>query len=259
MAKITRVAKAQQRYATKPVLDPATGLQKQTPVMLKNGEQKTTKRGSKVFLAVTERDLTRPLPPIECDFCHLPIPIGSPYKHVTPHGSSKRSRHQACPNWEIWELSSSWAARVAQVVDGLDLSSIESEDDVQSALESLAADIRALADESQEAADNVEQGFGTATMVSEAAAERADALNEWADEIEGVTIPDMPEPEEDDCDVCAGAGSIDDPKNDGEQIDCENCSGSGQFTPDEPTEDQIADWRGEVESEVDSVLGNNPV
>lgn len=50
MPRVTHVKRAQQRYATKPVIDPATGEQKVTPVMnTRTGEQKRTgRRGRRV-------------------------------------------------------------------------------------------------------------------------------------------------------------------------------------------------------------------
>lgn len=45
MAKVIKVKSARQRYGTVPVIDPATGKQKVTPVMKSDGSQKLTKAG----------------------------------------------------------------------------------------------------------------------------------------------------------------------------------------------------------------------
>lgn len=247
MPKVTHVKKAQQRYATKPVIDPATGEQKKTPVM-RNGVQRTTKKGKPVFLSITERDLTKPLEPYTCDACHKPIEIGTPYKHITPksgpYGGRQRNRHESCPSWKQWEYSNSLSARTAQIehefseaIDGVDDPS-----DVTSALEAAAESAREISTEKEEAASNIEEGFGHETEGSQELASIAEELENWASDIESAEVPDLPEPEEDECDECGGTGKdIED-----EEKDCEQCEGSGQFTPEEPTDEQMDEWRSEV-------------
>lgn len=259
MARITRVKAAQQRYATKPVLN-EDGTQKITPVM-KGGVQKTTKHGKPIVLRVTQRDLTAPLAEYTCDHCSKPIKIGTPYKHVTPksgpYGGHQRNRHEACPTWQPWDLSSAWWARIAQVVDGFDLGTPESPDEVLSVLSDFAEEIRGLAEESQEAADNVEEGFGHETSTSQEAAERADALNGWADEIENLDVPDLPEPEDEDCDACSGVGTTPHPDSE-EPILCDECEGNGTITSDDPSDEQMDEWRNEVESACE-IVNESPV
>lgn len=41
-------------------------------------------------------------------------------------------------------------------------------------------------------------------------------------------------------------------------VDCEECEGSGKITPEEPTEDQMDEWREEVRSEF-SMVSEPPV
>lgn len=80
MARVTYVKKAQQRYEMVPVIDPETGQQKVTPVMGRNGEQKTSKRGP-VFMRVTEADKSKPLPNLKCEKCGIEIkPGGEVYR-----------------------------------------------------------------------------------------------------------------------------------------------------------------------------------
>src|SRR3954454_15970930 len=103
MPRVTPVAKAQQRYETVPVLD-ETGQPKRVPVIDKStGEQKMPRanngrRARPIFMTLTVQDKTKPLPPEECDFCHQPIEIGTPYKWIQPKTSAssgaKRSRHK---------------------------------------------------------------------------------------------------------------------------------------------------------------------
>jgi hypothetical protein len=215
MARITYVKHAQQRYATVPVIDPETGQQKRTPVM-RNGRQKVTKRGMPVFMDVTVADKTRPLPNLTCGKCRKEILPGDPYKHISPrsgpYGGRKLIRCGACPNWHVWEYSSSLSARVAQIQhdawDSFDGTTFESNDDVESWLQDVASQVRELAEEKEEGASNIEDGFGHETYQSAELREASENLNSWADEIEGVSLPDFPEAEEVDCDECSGGGQV---------------------------------------------------
>lgn len=260
MARITRVAKAQQRYETVPVLN-EDGTPKQTPVM-KNGVQRTTKRGTPVFLTVTKADRTKPLPMPDCDArgCGKPIEVGKPYKHISPksgpYGGRTRYRHADCPDWQIWEYSSSLSARVAEVEHDamLSLEEVEDEDGVQEVLNTAAEAIREIATEKEEGADNIENGFGHETSQSEELRSTAEQLNEWADEIENITIPDLPDADDAECETCCGTGTV---SSGTDEEKCEDCEGSGH--PSEPTDEQMNDWRSEVSDEVSGVLGNCPV
>lgn len=255
MARTTHVARAQQRFETVPVIDPKTGEQKVTPVM-RNGVQRTTKKGKPITMKVTVEDRSKPKPLYVCDFCRNDIEIGQPYKWIQPksgpYGGSKRTRHESCPNWQVWEYSSSLSARLAEVAHNFSqaLDSVESEDDVQSALDDAASEVTQIAEEKREGASNIEEGFGHPTSASEELESTADELENWASEIEGADIPEFPEPEEGDCEDCDGTGQVDthegDTPVDGQQKDCETCDGTGTVTPDEPSEEQINDWRDEV-------------
>ncbi len=279
MARVTHVKKAQQRYETKPVLDPTTGEQKRTPVMRGDGTQKTTKKGRLVFMDVTEADKDRPKPLLRCDFsgCTIDegrIAIGSAYKHITPksgpYGGTQKSRHAEHPTWQVWEYSSSLGARIAQIQHGFDIDSAENADDVQSALDSVAEEIDSLAEEKRESASSIEGGFGHPTSTSTELEEIADSLETWAEEVRSADIPEEPEPEEDDCDECGGSGKEDNPDYDPdeaaededysepEEIDCAECDGSGTVTPEEPTEEQWDEWRESL-SDVQSIVDESPV
>jgi len=290
MARITHVKRTQQRYKTVPVIDPETGEPKRTPVMRKDGTQKKTRDkpgrpGRPVFMTVTVADKTQPLPLYTCDACREPIEIGTPMKHISPksgpYGGRKLTRHESCPTWRIWEYSSSWSARIAQAVDGFDIETAESTDDVQSALDDVAAAIKELADESRETAGNIEDGFGHATSQSEEAEQRADDLDGWADEISGVDIPELPEPEErwfitngdgvpsdlfeeDGYDSESDAEHAlamhrDDNRSEGDEDETEDDGFEvEEITPDEPSEEQLNDWRDEVRDAC-SIVDESPV
>lgn len=284
MAKITRVKAAQQRYRTVPVIDPETNEPKRTLVTRKDGSAKLTRRGGReIWRTVTVEDRTQPLPPYTCDHCSKPIEIGTPYKHITPksgpYGGRKRTRHASCPDWNVWDYSSSLNARTAQISFefGRAIDQAESEDDVQSALDDAASSVRELAEEKRESAQNIEDGFGHATSQSEELSELADQLDDWANEIESATIPDFPEPEEEDCGAegcsngevqcegCEGTGI--DPDDEDEacedckgrgSVSCEECGGNGTIQGEEPTEDQLDEWRQEVAGDL-TVVDECPV
>lgn len=272
MARITHVKRARQRYETVPVLDDQ-GEQVIIPVTNKDGSPKTDKHGRQITIRKTTEDLTKPLPPRTCEHCGEPIEVGTPYKHVTPrsgpYGGQQRNRHETCPTWQIWELSNSWSARAAQAVDGFDGAYFTDEatgpDDIDTS--EVADAIRELAEESREAAENIRDGFGHDTWLSEEADSRADELDQWADEVENVDLPDLDDPEEVACPECEGEGRVENPDYDAddedsdeeEEIDCPDCDGTGRVEGEEHTEEQLNDWRDEAAAAIDDVLGACPV
>ena len=260
MARVTHVKKAQQRYHTKPVIDPATGEQKKVPVMNSRGEQKTTKGGRPVWLRLTERDLTRPKPLLRCTYCGEDIQLGTPYKWIEPHGRGQMNRHEGCPTWQPWEYSNSLSARIQQIQAG-DPDSPESLEDLQSWLADKAQEIRDLAEEKREAATNIEEGFGHATYQSDELNDIAEQLDSWADEVESTELPDFPEPEDEDCPTCGGHGTVDGEDEEGNEVevDCDECGGEGTIQAEEPSEEQLDEWREAAVEAARSVLDESPV
>lgn len=222
MARVTYVKKAQQRYETKPVIDPATGEQKKTPVMKKakdyeTGEtvevQKKTKHGKPVFMKVTEPDKSRPKPNLHCDYpnCDFEareIKPGQAYKHITPksgpYGGTQKNRHAEHPSWKIWEYSFSRAAQVAQTQDSmhdtLEAFEFTSHDDFDSLRDGLASEAQSALDDAQEALDSMPEGLQEGSK----AQENVEALESWVSEIENAEAPDSPEG----CEECDGEGTI---------------------------------------------------
>lgn len=272
MARVTHVKRAQQRYETVPVIDPETGEQKKTPVMVTRGGervQKTTKRGRPVFLRVTKEDRSKPKPNYKCGKCGVEIKPGDPYKHISPksgpYGGRKLIRCGTCPTWHRWEYSSSLDARLEQISYDFDqaVDAAESTDDIQSALDDAAASIEELAGEKREGADNIESGFGHPTSQSEELAEMADNLEQWSSDVSSADIPEMTQCEncddgQVDCDNCQGTGTItaDDPAD--EDQDCEECDG-GQLNCDtcDGTGEDIEAWRDQVRDEV-TIVSEQP-
>jgi hypothetical protein len=254
MARAYLVKRAQARYETKPVIDPATGEQKQTPKM-RRGVQMTDKRGRPIFMKVTERDLARPKPMPCCSLCRTEIKVGESYTYTETYNSTIVRCGRPCPPPKQWEYSSSLSARLAQIQHENDFSDCEDGNDFVEARDAFAAAVRELAGEKQESAQNIEDGFGHETSQSAELADIADQLEGWADDIEAVELPDYPEPEETDCDECNGTGEADDEGGGS----CENCDGCGQVIPDEPTEEQIDEWREACVAALEGVAESCPV
>lgn len=260
MAKVTHVKKAQQRYATVPVIDPETGQQKRTPVM-RRGEQKTDKRGRPVFMNVTRADKTQPLPNRKCEKCGVEIKVGDPYKHVTPKsgmfGGTTRFRCEPCPTWQPWELSSSLSARVAQIQHDYEqaMNGAESPEDVETALNDAAEAVKEIAEEKAESASNIMDGFGHETEKSSELSEIAESLHEWASEIESAAMEVQGFEEEEDCEQCSGEGEIEDI--------CIDCEGAGQWTDDESetdeTECENCEGTGKVAQDCEECSGTGKV
>lgn len=264
MARVTVVKRAQQRYATKPVLD-ENGVQKQVPVM-RNGAQKTTKRGAPVFLKLTERDLTRPKPMPTCGKCGVTIEVGQLYKWIEPHGRGQLVRCASCPSWQHWEYSSSLSARISQLQHDHDPSNVDLNEpgDMSTWASDAGTAIRELSEEKRESASNMEEGFGHETSASAELADIADSLEGWADEVEGIDDLELPSPEEVDCDECGGTGTVEasDGEADGHKAveeSCDECSGNGTVEGDEPTEEQMDEWREQAREVMQELLDNCPV
>ena len=72
-------------------------------------------------------------------------------------------------------------------------------------------------------------------------------------------MEDLPEPEEEDCTVCDGEGVLKEVGPDGEDRDCPVCDGQGSATPEEPTEEQMAQWQEQAWEAFSDALSNCPV
>jgi len=257
MARITRVAKAQPRYKMVPVIDEATGLQKVTPVMKKTCDgqlvQKTTKTGKPVVMKVTVTDKTQPLPVRKCGKCGKDIEIGQPYKHVTPksgpYGGTTRYRCATCPDWQIWELSNSLSARCAQIIYDAEQNEITADsevDDIQEILADAATEFESLADEKEESANNIIDGFGHDTFASDELTEQAEELRSFASELENTTITDKPD-------------EVDQPGDEPEDDDSDDWRDWEQTSQEwEDYQTALEDWVETVQGEVSEALGGSP-
>lgn len=258
MARVHYVKKAQQRYYTTPVLN-ADGTPKVTPVLRRDGTPKKTKKGREVTMRVTVADKSRPKPNIKCGKCGVEIKPGMPYKWVKtksgPYGGATMYRCADCPSWKQSELSSSKMSGVYAAQEMLDeqIINCESVEDLQALAGDLAEMIRDVANEYEESARNIEDGFGHSTSMSEDLEQRANDLNSWADDIDNLDFDEFEGDDEDeiDCDQCDGTGKI-------EGENCAECDGSGKVENTAGGEEREA-WLDEQRDKLSDEMGNCPV
>jgi len=134
-----------------------------------------------------------------CLACGQEIPVGSSYqwfKMKTTYGGIKKSYHTSC----TIPPSHRTTSRMGQIWDAqaaLDLSAAEDFDGLREQMEAFGQEIRQVAEEYSESADNMESGFGHATYQSDELRERAEALENWADEVEQWEFSgDEPDPDD---------------------------------------------------------------
>lgn len=203
MARINHVKKAQVRYKTVPVLN-EDGTPKITPVMRKDGTPKKTKKGKEIVMRVTMDDKAQPLPNLRCGACGKDIEPGTPYKWVKiksgPYGGAKMNRHEACPTWKPSELTSSKMSGIYAAQEQCDeqVGDCESIEDLESLRDELEEAVRGVAEEYEESATNIEEGFGHETSMSEELKQKAEDLNGWADDISNVAFDPFEETAPDD-------------------------------------------------------------
>lgn len=198
MAKIHYVRSARQRFERVPVLD-EDGNQKTVARKRRDGTPKITRKGKPIIVRLTKDDRSQPLPNRACEKCRAEIKPGDPYKWVQPksgpYGGAKRVRCGACPAWRPSELTYSKMAGVYAAQEQLedDLGGCSSVEDLESLRDDVAEQVREVASEYEEGADNIEGGFGHETPTAEEMREKSEELEAWADEIESV---EFDEPEE---------------------------------------------------------------
>ncbi len=203
MPKIHTVKSAQQRYATKPVLND-DGTPKTVTLTGRDGAPLTTKWGGVRTRALTVRDTSKPLPMPKCDWpgCNITggtIEPGQSYRWVEPKTGPKRTRHTDHPSWQPWDLTNAMHAQISRVVyeaeTALDAWDGEDADDVVAILSDAADEANSLAEQRTEAADAMEDGFGHETEASATLREHAENIESWADDLGSWTADeDAPDP-----------------------------------------------------------------
>jgi hypothetical protein len=247
MARIHHVRKAQQRYVQVPVVDD-DGNDVTTAVMRRDGTPKKTKTGREVTRRQVVDDRSQPLPPHDCGYCHKPIEVGTPYKWVKiksgPYGGRTLRRHAGCPPWKQSELTTSKMAGIYAAQEDFEASagSCESAGDFSDLMSTFADAVREVASEYEESADNIEEGFGHETYVSSELREKAEQLNDWADNCDE-SFDEVPECEHPDLEE----GQSED--------ECEHCE-DGVLLPSSPAFDE---WRDEQFDRAQGLVYDCPI
>lgn len=138
-----------------------------------------------------------------CEKCGTELGVGSSYKWCAPRAGKftkgfKRKRCLNCPHWRPSETTSSsarssvYAAQEA-AEDALRVWGREDVGDLQAILSDAAEGVREGAQAYEESAQNMEDGFGHATSMSEELQEKAQTLNDAADELENIDLEDFNE------------------------------------------------------------------
>lgn len=263
---------ARQRYKMVPDLD-ENGKQKTVPVInQKTGEQKLARGGKPVVRKLTVADKTQPIE-TKCERCSKVIQPGDRYRKVSikmTYGGRKRYRCIECPAWQPWELSSSLASRIMEIQsETVDGSEWNEEQEARDRAGEIAGMIRELAEEKENSASNIRDGFGHDTSMSEELDEQAQQLNEWADEVDGAVdnADDFPEGrcgncngEQLECSVHESENHSDDPDDenycDGFE-ECMECNGSNEG--DDIDESELEDWRQSAQQAIEDALSNCPI
>ncbi len=142
----------------------------------------------------------------DCNYCGKPIEAGTSYKWVaiktSPRSSRRMARHADCPAWKASELttSSQKSAMLSACESAYDAIGAWSAEDGIDALEEIvqqaAEGFREAAEMYRESAQNIEDGFGHATYLSDELNEKADQCDSTADDLESWSPSTSPEDDE---------------------------------------------------------------
>ncbi|KKK54272.1 hypothetical protein LCGC14_3086400 [marine sediment metagenome] len=136
-----------------------------------------------------------------CGKCGTPILVGDPYRHASPraHLATAGIKMVRCIKatcaFKTSDLTTSKMSGVYATQEDLQLA-IDGDftpADVLNSLQEAAEAVRAVGKEYREGATNIEDGFGHETMQSQEMTEKADALDEYADALENVSLDDADE------------------------------------------------------------------
>jgi len=132
-----------------------------------------------------------------CLNCGEEIKVGDGYQYAKPRYGPRRCIHTRCGPFKGSQLTSNDKLAdlyaITEEMAEYDVTSDDSPEDVQSALDDFASRVREVAELYREVASNIEDGFGHATSQSEEAESNADELDGFADSIEATDVPEKPE------------------------------------------------------------------
>lgn len=193
-----------------------------------------------------------------CTKCHTEIKVGDPYKWFANRIGRMSMRKNFCVNCQIRQSDQTTSANLQTLY-----SAIEAAEDALGEAGELTADaaaqilvncaegVREAADMYEDSADNMEEGFGHETYLSEEIREKSEELNSFADELESAAddIESMDDPDEDEESILTNFdGEVDD---DGKPLDADEAK--------EFVENLRDERRAEIESAVNDVLCNCPM
>lgn len=175
----------------------------------------------------------------KCGKCGAEIHVGDPYRHTTLKTGQRSSlRKVRCMKPECSfrpsELTTSRRGEVYAAQEAMEdnMASWGAEttlDDITGELSNTADELRAVAEQYREAAENIEQGFQHETYQSQELNETADSIDSYADEVENAAGS------------CSEFDMDDYPQHEGDE--------------DAAREE----WLDDIRSEVESALGGCPV
>ena len=180
-----------------------------------------------------------------CSRCGGEIKAGDTYRWVSlrrAYGSIKikRCMKQEC-RFRPTDLSTSRMAEIDQAHEDADFG--DTLDTITEAMQDFASTVRDVGDGYIESADNIEDGFGHATMQSDELREKGEALTDWADELENWE-PSEEEPQDDDDEFAA--------------VDPETGEQTGEVDQD-AFDEKHQEWLDMVIAEADEAMGEVPV
>lgn len=202
-----------------------------------------------------------------CGRCTKPIKAGDSYVWIKFRHGGKRKR---CSDFacrfrqsdltQSDKLSRVYAAQenAEDTIGALDAADESFEDDIKSALEEAAAEIREVAQEYEESAENIREHFSESSTADECE-EKANELESWADDLEGFepgngafdpSDHDLPE-EFDEKSVKRDEGASDDDHAD--KIE------EAREEYEEKLREAREQWGDDVRSEAEDIISNCPI
>jgi hypothetical protein len=203
--------------------------------------------------------IKKSLKPFRCSKCGKEIPAGSVYRYWQHMRSPITRWCMDCGVPKESDLASSEKVqRYCKVREDIEKAASDAQgasvDDVMDLIQELVSamdtgveELRALSEEYNTSADNMEGAFPNGSSVIDDVRQTADTCETWADNLddarqtlEGITIDDYQcdcdDNHEIDCDECDGEGTIEDAGTDADslyprdavEIDCETCNGTGK-------------------------------
>lgn len=202
----------------------------------------------------------------KCEKCLTDIGKGSPYKWMAVklrghNPSSRKIRCEGCEDWHEWEWNPSLPAQAKRIAHDTEETLryhriYSNEAGAEAIMREAASDVDILANTRQVSADRARRAFGDQNFRTRQFDGDATALRRWAQRFRSWHCSPLPEPELTDCSLCSAKGMDLDAGGDSS---CFECQGAGRYIPEEPSEEQLDDWRIEVADDAMEVLEECPI